>query len=53
MFSITFWEEHKGYEFAPTSACDISEVDANDKRLRWFRADPNAKITLQLADLPK
>jgi hypothetical protein len=53
MSSITFWEEHKGYEFAPTSACDISEVDANDKRLRWFRDDPNAEITLQLVDLPK
>jgi len=42
-----------GYEFAPTSACDISEVDVHDKRLRWFRFDPNAAVTLSLADLPK
>jgi hypothetical protein len=43
----------KNYEFAPTSACDISEIDAHDNRLRWFRSDPNANITLPLTDLPK
>jgi hypothetical protein len=43
----------QGYEFAPTSACDVSEIDANDKRLRWFRFDPNAAVTLPLADLVK
>jgi hypothetical protein len=43
----------KDYEFAPTSACDVSEIDAHDKRLRWFRFDPNAKVILPLADLPK
>lgn len=43
----------QGYEFAPTSACDLSEVDVHDKRLRWFRFDPNAAVTLSLADLPK
>jgi hypothetical protein len=42
-----------GYEFAPTSACDVSKIDAHDKRLRWFRFDPNAKVILPLVDLPK
>jgi hypothetical protein len=41
------------YEFAPTSACDLSQVDANDKRLHWFRYDPNASVVLPLADLAK
>ena len=41
------------YEFAPTSACSPSEVDALDKRLRWFRYNPNANVVLPLADLPK
>jgi hypothetical protein len=41
-----------GYEFAPTSAHDVSEIDATDKRLRWFRYDPNASVILPLADLP-
>jgi len=42
-----------GYEFAPTSACNVSEINAHDKRLRWFRFDANASVTLPLADLPK
>jgi len=44
---------NKDYEFAPTSACDLSQIDATDKRLRWFRYDPNASVVLPLADLPK
>jgi hypothetical protein len=43
----------QGYEFAPTSACDVSEIDAADKRLRWFRYDPNASVILPLAKLLK
>ena len=42
-----------GYEFAPTSACKISEIDLSDKRLRWFRYDRNASVTLPIAGLPK
>jgi hypothetical protein len=45
--------DDQGYEFAPTSACDLSEIDATDSRLRWFRYDPRASIVLPLADLPK
>jgi len=42
-----------GYEFAPTSACDLSEIDVHDNRLRWFRFDLYAHVILPLADLPK
>jgi hypothetical protein len=55
MSDASFWTglgDH-GYEFAPTSACDLSEIDTKDKRLRWFRYDPNASIVLPLADLAK
>jgi hypothetical protein len=53
MAGTSFWKEDHSYEFAPTSACDVSEIDATDKRLRWFRFDPNASVILPLADLPK
>jgi hypothetical protein len=53
MSGISFWKEDHGYEFAPTSACDLSEINANDKRLHWFRYDPNASVILPLSDLPK
>jgi hypothetical protein len=45
--------EDQGYEFAPTSACNVAEIDAHDKRLRWFRFDRDTKIVLALADLAK
>ena len=55
MSDSSFWTgvgDH-GYEFAPTSACDLSEIDVNDKKLQWFRFDRNASIKLSIADLPK
>lgn len=42
-----------GFEFAPTSACQVSEIDAKDRRLRWFRWDKTTQVLLPLADLPK
>jgi len=42
-----------GFEFAPTSACSLSEIDASDNRLRWFRFDRNTPLTLALDELPK
>jgi hypothetical protein len=42
-----------GYEFAPTSACDLSQIDSNDKRLRWSRYNPDGSVILPLSDLPK
>jgi hypothetical protein len=42
-----------GYEFAPTSAQNVAEIDFSDKRLQWFKFDPEASITLRLSELPK
>jgi hypothetical protein len=42
-----------GYEFAATSARDVGEIDASDKRLRWFRFSTDSRVTLQVAELPK
>jgi hypothetical protein len=42
-----------GFEFAATSARQIDEIDAFDKRLRWFRYDENTSTRLSLSDLPK
>jgi hypothetical protein len=46
-------EKDYGYEFAPTSARDVAEIDASDKRLRWFRFDKDSRVMLPVADLPK
>ena len=48
-----FSEEDTGFEFAPTSAQSIEEVDASDPRLRWFRFNANTSITAQVSELPK
>lgn len=48
-----FGEKANGFEFAPTSARDVSEIDISDKRLQWFRYDSNASITLSVSELPK
>jgi hypothetical protein len=55
---VNMWPYHGeerdyGYEFAPTSARDVKEIDASDKRLRWFRFDPNTSVAVPVADLPK
>ncbi len=54
MSNVSFWAGHRdeSFEFAPTSACQISEIDATDKRLRWFHWDNTTQVTLPLADLP-
>lgn len=56
--NIAMWPYRKtpgdyGYEFAPTSAEDISEVDATDKRLKWFRYFDGDPIYLSVSSLPK
>jgi hypothetical protein len=55
MSRVSFWKglHDEGFEFAPTSACQVSEIDATDNRLRWFRWDKTTQVTLPLADLPK
>jgi hypothetical protein len=55
MSDASFWTgvgDH-GFEFAPTSACNLSEVNTQDKRLKWFRFDRAASLALPLSDLPK
>ena len=56
--AVSMWPyrgSHKdyGYEFAPTSARDVAEIDAFDKRLHWYRFDDNSRIEVPIADLPK
>ncbi|HSS19549.1 MAG TPA: hypothetical protein VLL54_05705 [Pyrinomonadaceae bacterium] len=46
-------EKDYGYEFAPTSAQRVEEIDASDKRLKWFRYDPNTRVELPVSELPK
>lgn len=41
------------FEFAPTSACDLSEVNASAAGLQWFHFDPNFAATLRVRGLPK
>jgi hypothetical protein len=41
-----------GYEFAPTSAQSVAEINISDSRLRWFRFDPDASITLKVSEMP-
>ncbi len=51
----SFWtgEQDEGFEFAPTSACQVSEIDATDTGLRWFRWDKTTQVDLPLSELPK
>lgn len=55
MSHVSFWKglHDEGFEFAPTSACQVSEIDATDKLLRWFRWDKTTQVMLPLASLPK
>ena len=46
-------EKDEGYEFAPTSAKSLVEVDASDKGLKWFRYDAETKVVLPVSELPK
>lgn len=51
--SSHFSEEDTGFEFAPTSAREIGEVDASSKELRWFGYIPDATASLPVSNLPK
>jgi hypothetical protein len=46
-------EKDYGYEFAPTSSQSVDEIDASDKRLRWFRYSADTKVVLRVSELPK
>ncbi len=56
--SLDMWpyrgeQKDYGYEFAPTSAQSVDEIDAFDPRLKWFRFDPNSRVRLSVSELPK
>jgi hypothetical protein len=51
--SSRFAEKDNRFEFAPTSARSLEEIDASDKRLRWFRYEPDARIRLPVSDVPR
>jgi hypothetical protein len=56
--AVSMWpyrgsQKDYGYEFAPTSARDLVEIDASDKRLHWYRFDNNSRVEVPIADLPK
>jgi hypothetical protein len=50
--SSHFSEKDEGYEFAPTSAKDLKDVNAADPRLHWYRFDPDKRITVPVSELP-
>jgi hypothetical protein len=55
---ITMWpyrgeQRDYGYEFAPTSAQNISQIDVSDRRLHWFRYLADKTIIVPVSDLPK
>jgi hypothetical protein len=51
--SLNFSEDDQGFEFAPTSAQSIAEINTTDKRLRWFRYLPNSSVDMPVSGLPK
>lgn len=51
--SLHFSENDDGFEFAPTSAISVEEINLSDKRLRWFRYAPDASISMPVSNLPK
>jgi hypothetical protein len=51
--SSHFTEKDNGFEFAPTSAREIGEVDASNMQLRWFRYEPDGRTIVPVLDLPK
>jgi hypothetical protein len=42
-----------GFEFAPTAAIDVAQLDVRHPRVKWFRQDANRAITLSLGELAK
>jgi hypothetical protein len=53
--SSHFSDKDLGFEFAPTSAHQVGEIDVLDNRLRWFRQSEteNTHINIPVTDLPK
>jgi len=55
MSDTSFWTGYgdHGFEFAPTSSCNISEIDITNSHLRWFRYDREAHLELSLSSRTK
>jgi hypothetical protein len=51
--SSHFSEDDEGFEFAPTSALSIAEINSSDKRLQWFRYLPDSSTDIPVSELPK
>jgi hypothetical protein len=51
--SSHFSEKDDGYEFAPTNAQDLKDINAADPRLHWYRFDPDKRITVPVSELPQ
>jgi hypothetical protein len=51
--SSHFSENDEGFEFAPTSAQSVAEINFTDKGLRWFRYNPDASVDVPVSNLPK
>jgi hypothetical protein len=51
--SLGFSDEDTGFEFAPTSARDLAELDVRKPSLRWFRFDRNTRVQVFVQDLDK
>ncbi len=53
MYPYNKEEADYGYEFAPTAARAVVQLDVRDPRMRWFRYEWNRKVTLSVDDLPR
>ncbi len=56
MSTFSRWDgdqKDRGFEFAPTFACDISELNIKDPQLKWYPFNNgNSRISLALSELP-
>jgi len=44
-------EQDFGYEFAPTSAEEVSQIDVTNNRLRWYRNSQTTSIRITIKEL--
>jgi hypothetical protein len=51
--STHFSEEDEGFEFAPTSAQKVTEIDPMDSGLKWFRYNADTSVRIPVSNLPK
>lgn len=49
--SLGFSEKDDGYEFAPTSAETLTEIDVTNKNLQWFKFDAKNRFVVPISSL--